>query len=78
MVLAASEGSWPWGISLEPAREMVVITVFLSYSAKDHYFAELAAIKLGEAEIELWRDQGVIGGKESNAGFQIVWPYWWL
>lgn len=33
-------------------------TVFLSYSTKDHYFAELAAIKLAEANISLWRDQG--------------------
>jgi len=33
-------------------------TVFLSYSTKDHYFAELAAIKLAESGINLWRDQG--------------------
>ena len=33
-------------------------TVFLSYSTKDHYFAELAGIKLAEAGINLWRDQG--------------------
>jgi TIR domain-containing protein len=33
-------------------------TVFLSYSRKDHYFAELADIKLSEAGIKLWRDQG--------------------
>ncbi len=33
-------------------------TVFLSYSTKDHYFAELAGIKLGEAGVTLWRDQG--------------------
>ena len=33
-------------------------TVFLSYSTKDHYFAELAGIKLAEAGITLWRDQG--------------------
>ena len=33
-------------------------TVFLSYSTKDHYFAELAGIKLAEARITLWRDQG--------------------
>jgi len=33
-------------------------TVFLSYSRKDHYFAELADIKLSEAGIKMWRDQG--------------------
>jgi TIR domain len=33
-------------------------TVFLSYSTKDHFFAELAGIKLGEASVNLWRDQG--------------------
>ncbi len=33
-------------------------TVFISYSTKDHYFAELAGIKLAEAGINLWRDQG--------------------
>lgn len=33
-------------------------TVFLSYSTKDHYFAELASIKLADAGIDLWRDQG--------------------
>ena len=33
-------------------------TVFLSYSTKDHFFAELASIKLAQASIELWRDQG--------------------
>jgi hypothetical protein len=34
--------------------------VFLSYSKKDHFFAELADIKLSESGIELWRDQGLI------------------
>jgi len=33
-------------------------TVFLSYSSKDHFFAELAAIKLEEAGVKLWRDLG--------------------
>ncbi len=33
-------------------------TVFLSYSTRDHHFAELAGIKLGEAGISLWRDKG--------------------
>ncbi len=32
-------------------------TVFLSYSTKEHHFAELAGIKLAEASIKLWRDQ---------------------
>jgi hypothetical protein len=32
--------------------------VFLSYATKDHFFAELAVIKLGEAGISLWRDKG--------------------
>ena len=32
-------------------------TVFLSYSTKDHFFAELAGIKLGESAVNLWRDQ---------------------
>jgi hypothetical protein len=33
-------------------------TVFLSYSSKDHFFAEVAGIKLAEAGIDLWRDKG--------------------
>jgi len=33
-------------------------TVFLSYSTKDHHFAELISIKLAEAGIDVWRDQG--------------------
>jgi hypothetical protein len=33
-------------------------TVFLSYSTRDHHFAELAGIKLAEAGVTLWRDQG--------------------
>jgi hypothetical protein len=33
-------------------------TVFLSYSKKDYFFAELAYIKLSEVGITLWRDQG--------------------
>ena len=32
-------------------------TVFLSYSTNDHFFAELATIKLAEAGIRVWRDQ---------------------
>jgi hypothetical protein len=33
-------------------------TVFLSYSQKDHHFAELAGLKLADADVKLWRDQG--------------------
>jgi hypothetical protein len=33
-------------------------TVFLSYSRKDHFFAEIASVKLSAAGIDLWRDQG--------------------
>ncbi len=32
-------------------------TVFLSYSTKDHHFAELMTLKLGEAGIKVWRDR---------------------
>lgn len=32
-------------------------TVFLSYSTKDHHFAELVALKLGEVGIKVWRDK---------------------
>lgn len=32
-------------------------TVFLSYSTKDHHFAELISIKLAEVGIDVWRDQ---------------------
>lgn len=32
-------------------------TVFLSYSTKDYFFAELASIKLAEGGVSLWRDQ---------------------
>ena len=32
--------------------------VFLSYSHQDHFFAELARIKLAEAGISVWVDQG--------------------
>lgn len=39
-------------------KEKPMATVFLSYSTKDHFFAELASIKLAEAGITLWRDQG--------------------
>src|SRR5688572_20730132 len=46
-------------------------TVFLSYSTKDHYFAELAAIKLAEAGITLWRDQGQLrAGSDWRTGIE--------
>lgn len=32
--------------------------VFLSYSTKDHHFAELLSIQMKAAEIKLWRDIG--------------------
>ena len=33
-------------------------SIFLSYSKKDHFFADLADIKLAAAGFEIWRDQG--------------------
>jgi hypothetical protein len=46
-------------------------TVFLSYSTKDHHFAELAGIKLAEASIELWRDQGQLrAGSDWRGGIE--------
>jgi hypothetical protein len=45
--------------------------VFLSYSGKDHFFAELATLKLGEAGISLWRDQGHLrAGKDWRHGIE--------
>jgi TIR domain len=38
--------------------EWIMSTVFLSYSKNDYFFAELLEIKLSEAGITLWRDQG--------------------
>lgn len=35
-----------------------MINVFLSYSRKDHFFAELLEAKLRDKEIKVWRDQG--------------------
>jgi hypothetical protein len=40
------------------ARGEPMITVFLSYSRKDHFFAELLEAKLREKDIKVWRDQG--------------------
>lgn len=48
-----------------------VTTVFLSYSTKDHHFAELAAVKLAEAGITLWRDQGHLrAGNDWRGGIE--------
>ena len=46
-------------------------TVFLSYSTKDHHFAELAGIKLAEVGINLWRDQGQLrAGSDWRTGIE--------
>jgi hypothetical protein len=48
-----------------------MITVFLSYSTKDYFFAELAEIKLEEAGIRLWRDQGdLMAGTDWRKGIE--------
>jgi TIR domain len=45
--------------------------VFLSYSTRDHHFAELAGIKLDEAGINLWRDQGQLqAGSDWRGGIE--------
>lgn len=46
-------------------------TVFLSYSTKDHHFAELAGIKLAEAGVNVWRDQGQLrAGSDWRGGLE--------
>jgi hypothetical protein len=46
-------------------------TVFLSYSKKDYFFAEVASIKLSEAGIKLWRDQGQLrAGEDWRQGIE--------
>lgn len=46
-------------------------TVFLSYSTKDHHFAELAGIKLAEAGVTVWRDQGQLrAGSDWRGGIE--------
>ena len=35
-------------------------TVFLSYSSRDYFFAEMLAIKLKDEGFTIWRDQGSI------------------
>ena len=45
--------------------------VFLSYSDKDHFFAERAVEKLAAADIELWRDKGqLVPGTEWRKGIE--------
>lgn len=45
--------------------------VFLSYSAKDYFFAELAGVKLAAADIELWRDNGqLVPGTDWRKGIE--------
>lgn len=59
-------------VKLKPfSMGVAVTTVFLSYSTKDHYFAELAEIKLAEAGITLWRDQGQLrAGNDWRGGIE--------
>jgi hypothetical protein len=46
-------------------------TIFLSYSKKDYFFAELAEIKLADGQIKLWRDQGQLrAGSEWRHGIE--------
>lgn len=45
--------------------------VFLSYSHEDHFFADLAVLKLGEHGIVLWRDQGQLrAGTDWRSGIE--------
>jgi hypothetical protein len=47
-------------------------TVFLSYSTRDHHFAELAGLKLADSGITLWRDQGQLqAGTEWRSGIEL-------
>ena len=46
-------------------------TVFISYSTRDHHFAELAGLKLAEESIYLWRDQGQLrAGNDWRSGIE--------
>jgi hypothetical protein len=62
--LSSAVSSWPLG----PDRSFTNVYWFVSYSTKDHIFAELASIKLTEAGIDVWRDQGLLraGGDWRN------------
>ncbi|MCB1932307.1 MAG: toll/interleukin-1 receptor domain-containing protein [Candidatus Accumulibacter sp.] len=45
--------------------------VFLSYSTRDHYFADLADIKLAESGITLWRDRSQLrAGADWQSGIE--------
>lgn len=47
------------------------MNVFLSYSTKDYFFAELLQIKLEEAKINLWRDKGnLLAGTDWRNGIE--------
>src|SRR4051794_20309169 len=49
----------------------VMTTIFLSYSSKDYFFAELLDRRLSEAGITLWRDQGELrAGKDWRQGIE--------
>ena len=46
-------------------------TVFISYSTRNHHFAELAGLKLAEEGILLWRDQGQLrAGSDWRMGIE--------
>jgi hypothetical protein len=46
-------------------------SVFLSYSSKDYFFAELAEIKLQKAGISLWLDHGeLVAGTDWRQGIE--------
>jgi hypothetical protein len=48
-----------------------VETVFLSYSKKDYFFAELASVRLSEKGIAVWRDQSQLrGGDDWRQGIE--------
>jgi hypothetical protein len=46
--------------------------VFLSYSREDHFFADLAEIKLAESGIVIWRDHRQLrAGEEWRGGIPL-------
>jgi hypothetical protein len=54
-----------------PCQTVSTVTVFLSYSREDHFFAELAEIQLQKFGIELWRDHGQLRpGDEWRKGIE--------
>ena len=58
-------------VTVSNGNNLNYMTVFLSYSTKDYFFAELLAIKLGEAGITLWRDQGsLVAGSDWRQGIE--------